>query len=106
MKNITNKHANNKNVLTFVVFPSVSDFKHIRETTNAICQKAIKIKLDCSANLMNLHCIRVVWCFCDDGDYWWQIEIERASPHDYRLHAFVRDQLALQGITANIITEW
>jgi hypothetical protein len=83
-----------------------TEFARIRSAAEDACLAAIAEPIKCCANFGDLHCTEVIRCIRDDGDSWWLVRIEEASPGDSVLCKYVHDKLSAQGITAEVEIEW
>lgn len=81
-------------------------FSAVEAVVEASCQKAKDIRLDCVANLADLHCIDVAYCMGRNDEQWWQATVSEASPDDYKLAKFIGDECERAGLDVRVLTEW
>ena len=84
----------------------VEMFSKVETCVNAACKAAADSQVNYCANMGDLGCVDLVWVYGNDGDSWWQATIEEASPHDYKLRAFITAYCREQGFHVEVITEW
>ena len=95
-----------------MTLPPPADFIAIEKAVDAACDAAKACKLDCCANLADLHCCSVSWClyYAADGtpECHWLGYVGEASPEETTLIRFIRQHLIDAGIKdhVEIHTEW
>ena len=94
-----------------MTIPTPADFAAIEQAIDAACDAAKACKLDCCANLADLHCVDVSWCLHNvEGklEFYWLGSVSEAAQDDTKLILFIREHLTDAGIKdrAAIETFW
>ena len=82
-----------------MTLPPPADFIAIEKAVDAACDAAQACKLDCCANLADLHCVDVSWCLSNRGArFYWLGYVSEASPEEVKLIHFIHQHLVDAGI--------